>query len=185
MTNQPANAVVLVEGESDRMAVEVLAGRLGRDLAAEGVDVVAMGGASAVGEYLLNLGAGVTVAGLCDEAEVDDLRRGLERSGFGSNLSRTDMEALGFYLCGADLEDELIRALGTATVEGIIEGQGELPGFRTFQNQPEWRGRPLEAQLRRFLGIKSGRKIRYSRLLAEAVDLDRVPAPLVGVLAAV
>jgi hypothetical protein len=30
------------------------------------------------------------------------------------------MERLGFYVCVADLEDELIRSLGTALVEGIL-----------------------------------------------------------------
>ena len=37
-------AVVLVEGHSDLVALATLAGRAGRDLAAEGVEVVAMGG---------------------------------------------------------------------------------------------------------------------------------------------
>jgi predicted ATP-dependent endonuclease of OLD family len=39
--------VVLVEGLSDRHAVEALARRRGRDLVAEGVEVVAPGGADA------------------------------------------------------------------------------------------------------------------------------------------
>ena len=34
------------------------------------------------------------------------------------------MEALGFFVCDADLEDELIRALGVATVERLIESAG-------------------------------------------------------------
>jgi hypothetical protein len=38
------HAVVLVEGDSDRIALKTLAGRQGRDLAAEGIEVVAMGG---------------------------------------------------------------------------------------------------------------------------------------------
>ena len=49
------DAVVLVEGESDRAAVDALAKRLGRDLDAEGVSIVAMGGASAVGDFLDDL----------------------------------------------------------------------------------------------------------------------------------
>ena len=69
------------------------------------------------------------------------------------------MEALGFYVCDVDLEDELIRALGTAAVEAIVDAQGELGTFRTFQHQPAQRGRPAEAQLRRFMGTASGRKI--------------------------
>jgi hypothetical protein len=33
------------------------------------------------------------------------------------------------------------------------------------------------------MGTRSGRKIRYGRLLVEALDLDHVPRPLDGVLA--
>ena len=38
--------MVLVEGDSDRNAILALARRLGRDLADEGIAVVAMGGAT-------------------------------------------------------------------------------------------------------------------------------------------
>jgi hypothetical protein len=92
------------------------------------------------------------------------------------------MEDLGFYVCEADLEDELIRALGTSAVEAIIETQREHVAFRSFQRQPAQRGRPLEAQLRRFMGTLSGRKIRYGHLMVEALDISRVPPPLDGVL---
>ena len=47
---------VLVEGESDRVAIETLAGRLGRDLPAEGVCVIPMGGAMSVGRFVPILG---------------------------------------------------------------------------------------------------------------------------------
>ena len=93
------------------------------------------------------------------------------------------MESLGFYVCVADLEDELIRALGTDAVERVLDAHGDTGPFRTLQKQPEWRGRPREAQLRRFFGSGSGRKIRYARLLVEALELTRVPHPLDGVLA--
>jgi hypothetical protein len=93
------------------------------------------------------------------------------------------MERLGFYVCDADLEDELIRALGTVAVEQVLDAQGELGSFRTFQKQPAQRGRTTEAQLRRFLGTRSGRKAEYARLLVEALDLERAPRPLNGVLA--
>ena len=53
----------------------------------------------------------------------------------------------------------------------------------TLQKQPAQRDRPHDAQLRRFFGSGSGRKIRYARLLVEALDLDNVPRPLDGVLA--
>ena len=92
------------------------------------------------------------------------------------------MEALGFYVCVADLEDELIRCLGAACVEQVVEAQGELGPFRTFQQQPAWQGRSRQAQLRRFIGTHSGRKIR-ARLLVDALDLASVPRPLDRVLA--
>ena len=88
------------------------------------------------------------------------------------------MEALGFYVCDADLEDELIRALGAESVEQIAEAQGDLGAFRTLQKQPAWRGRPREEQLRRWMGSGGRRKIRYARLLVEALDLTEVPRPL-------
>lgn len=181
------NAVVLVEGESDRAALETLAKRLGRDLDAEGVSIVSMGGASSVGDFIHDvLGStapDTTLAGLCDEAEADLFCRELERTGLGSDLSISDMELLGFFVCVRDLEDELIRSLGPVGIEEVLTGQGELKAFRTFQNQPQWRGKPLDEQFHRFSGIRSGRKVRYGRVLVEALDLDRVPRPLAGVLA--
>jgi hypothetical protein len=180
-----SHAVVLVEGISDRVALETLAGRRGRDLGAEGISVVPIGGAQSIRRYL-NLfgpqGFGLGLAGLCDAAEEGEFRRGLEQAGLGVHLTRTDMERLGFYVCDADLEDELIRALGAARVEQIVDAAGELGSFRTFQQQPAWRGRADEERLRRFIGTHSGRKIRYARLLVEALELTRVPRPLERVL---
>ena len=93
------------------------------------------------------------------------------------------MERLGFYGLDADLEDELIRALGAAAVQRVVEAQGELGSLRTFQKQPAQQGRPIEAQLRRFMGTRSGRKVRYGTLLVDALDLGEVPRPLDRVLA--
>jgi hypothetical protein len=181
-------AVVLVEGLSDQAALAALAERRGRDLDAESISVLPIGGAQAVGRFLTAFGpAGLDVqlAGLCDAGEERDFRRGLERAGFPQGLTRVQMEALGFYVCDADLEDELIRALGTRAVEQLVESEGELGPFRTFQRQPAQRGRPLAAQLHRFIGTRSGRKIRYGRLLVEALDPAKVPRPLDLVLASV
>jgi hypothetical protein len=177
------HVVVLVEGLSDQAAVEALALRRGRDLDAEGIAVVPMGGAQAIGRFLDRFGPrglDVGLAGLCDAAEEDDFRRGLERAGLGSNLTRADMEELGFYVCDADLEDELIRALGVAAVEEIAEAQGELGSFRTFQKQPAQQERSHEQQLRRWMG---NRKIRYAPLLVDALDPVAVPRPLDLVIA--
>jgi len=178
-------AVVLVEGVSDQRALTTLASRRGRDLEAESVSVVPIGGAHAVGPYLERFGPrglGLKLAGLYDVREEEVFRRALERAELGSGLSRADMEDLGFYVCVTDLEDELVRALGSAAVQQIVEAQGELSSFRTFQKQPAKRGLPLEEQLWRFMW---NRKIRYAPLLVDALDLSRVPRPLDGVLARV
>ena len=106
-----------------------------------------------------------------------------------TSASRTSSSAQGwipatFHVCVADLEDELVRALGAAHVESVLEAHGNLDAFRVFQNQPAWRGRPVEAQLRRFLCASDRRKLRYARFLVEAaVDGDCVPRPLDAVLA--
>jgi OLD-like protein len=190
LDNEPAvataSAVVLVEGVSDQVALETLAGRRGRDLDAERISIVPMGGAQAIGRFLGLYGPqglDLRLAGLYDAGEEDDFRRGLERAGLGSNLTRADMEQLGFYVCVVDLEDELIRALGAASVEQVVDAQGHLGSFRTLQKQRAWHGRTREEQLRRFMGSGGSRKIRYARLLVEALDLTRVPRPLDRVLA--
>lgn len=170
---------MLVEGTSDLVALETLAERRSRNLDAEGVSLVPMGGAQAIGRYLdIFVPQGLKVAGLCDAAEEREFRRGLERAGMGSNLTRDDMERLGFFVCVEDLEEELIRALGGGAVEEVVEAQGDLGSFRTLQKQPAWQGRPREEQLRRFLGSGGSRKIRYARLLVEALEPDQVPRPL-------
>ncbi len=166
-----ARAVVLVEGMSDQVALETLAERRGRVLRSEKVFIVRMGGATNIGRFLDLLGphgSNVRLAGLCDAAEEGYFRRALARAGLGTGLSSAGMEALGFYVCVADLEDELIRALGAATVEQVIEEHGE--------------GRSPERQLRRFMGTRAGRKSQYARLLVGALDLTRVPRPLDRVL---
>ena len=179
-------AVVLVEGVSDQAAIESLAHRFRRDLGSEGVAVVPIGGAQAIGRFLTRFGPDgldLRLAGLCDAAEEGEFRRALERAGLGSDLTRGELERLGFYVCEADLEDELIRALGPTAVEELAAGAGDLGAFRTLQKQEAWRGRRTEEQLRRFMGSGGSRKIRYARMLVDALELDRVPRPLELVLA--
>ena len=178
-------AVILVEGTSDQIAVEVLAARRGRDLPSDGISVVPMGGARSIRRFVDLFGPhglDVSLAGLCDAGEEDDFRRGLQRAGLGG-LDRQGMEAMGFFVCVDDLEDELIRCLGTAVVEHVLESHDDLRSFRIFQKQPAQHGRSTQQQLRRFMGTRSGRKIQYGRWLVEALDLDRVPRPLDLVLA--
>ena len=173
------DTAILVEGVSDQLAVEALAARRGRDLAADGVAVVPIGGAGNIRRSLEELiPLGIRIRGLCDAREAGDFRRAVERAGLGS-----DLEGAGFYVCDADLEDELIRSLGPARVEQIVEAEGELGRLRTFQNQPAQRARSIEAQLRRFLGTRGGRKIQYAPVLVAALDLDHVPRPLDALLA--
>jgi hypothetical protein len=183
-----ARAVVLVEGVSDQIAVETLARRRGRRLGAEGVTVVPAGGAHAIARYVRRFGpegARASLAGLCDAGAEDIVRRGLAAAGAGSPRSRADLERMGFHVCVEDLEEELIRAAGVTLAEELFAAQGDLGSFRIMQRQPAWRGRPQEAQLRRFLGAGAQRKLRYARLLVDAIDLNRMPKPLDAVLAAV
>jgi hypothetical protein len=172
-----ARTAVLLEGLSDLAAVEALAARRGRDLAAEGVCFVPMGGAMSVGRYAGLLGPpglGLRLTGLCDEGEQGFYERG---------LARAQAPLKDIYVCCADLEEELIRALGTAGVEEIFHAEGDFRAWQTFQRQPAQHGRPRHEQVRRFLGTKKGRKIRYGRLLVEALAPDRTPPPLDGLFA--
>jgi hypothetical protein len=180
--------VVLVEGESDRVALTTLAVLLGRDLDAAGVRVVPLGGATGIADFLDLFGARrpdgrrVRVSGLYDAAEQRFFARALQRGGHGEELTRDDLERRGFHCCDADLEDELIRALGLAAVERVVDDAGELGRLRTFQQQPAQRSRPGHDQLHRFLGTRSGRKIDLARRLTEALDPAAVPEPLLRLL---
>ncbi|UCM91168.1 TOPRIM nucleotidyl transferase/hydrolase domain-containing protein [Streptomyces marincola] len=172
----PVRTVVLLEGPSDAAALDALAAGRGRDLAAEGVCVLPMGGAMSIGRFAGLLGPhglGLGLTGLCDEAERHHYARGLERAG----AARQE-----FFVCAADLEDELIRALGVARVTELVGAEGDLRAWRAFLRQPAQRDRAAPQQLRRFLGTKKGRKIHYGRVLVEALAPDRVPAPLDGLL---
>jgi hypothetical protein len=173
--------VVLVEGISDQAAIGALAKRLGRDLEKEGVTTVPIGGATKIWPFLEVLGPrglNVKVAGLYDIGEERHFRRALERAGFGAKLTRADLESLGFYVCAADLEDELIRSLGAEMVLAVVVASGDLWKLRIFQRQPEWCNRDLAAQLRRWLGTTARRKQAYAKLLVNALDMNRVPEPL-------
>jgi hypothetical protein len=174
--------LVLVEGQSDRSALETLARRCGHDLERERIEIVSIGGAQALGRVLSSLSSEVRVAGLYDEGEAGTVGRALERAGMTPAGTKSELEHFGFYVCEPDLEGELIHALGAAGVEAVLEQSGKLSSFRTFQRQPQWQDRPTEEQLRRFFGSSAG-KIRHAPLLVEAIDLERVPRPLAELLA--
>ena len=182
MADATLRSVVLVEGPSDGAAVQVLAGRLGHDLDAEGVSIVAMGGYGNLGRFLEcygPVGLDARLAGLYDAPEEHHFSRGLARAGFGANLTRDDLEGLGFYACEANLEEELTRAMEPAAMEELLEAQGELRAFRTYQKQPAHRHEAIETQLSGFLW---NRKVEYGALIVSALDLDRIPLPLTQVL---
>ena len=160
--------MILVEGISDQIAVETLARLRGRDLMAERVAVVPIGGAHAVRRFVAEHRECPMVA-LTDSAEVA--------------LFRRELDADRIFVCDTDLEDELIRALGADRVLEMLDAERDRRRFVTLQKQDPWRGRPIEAQLRRFLGSGARRKSRYAQLLTTAaVECDRVPAPLERVL---
>ena len=173
MIARPSRGVVLVEGTSDRGAVETLARRRGRDLQAEGIAVVPMGGYGSL-PRLLEQHRGLRLAGLYDLGEERHFLRALDCA------DRAELERVGFYACSRDLEDELTRAVGPVGMERVLAEQGELRAFRTYQKQPAHRDRPLEEQLHGFMW---NRKQRYAVLLVEALDLEHVPRPLDRVLA--
>jgi hypothetical protein len=177
---------VLVEGDSDRCALHALARRRGQDLATEGVDVVAMGGVTNIRSFARRYGPpglDLPLAGLYDAPEEGWVRRGLAAAGLADAPASDDLGALGFFACRSDLEDELIRAHGVAGVEDLIESAGESRSLRLLAGMPAQRGWSREAVLKRFLGVRSGRKARYSALLVEALEHDQVPSPLAAVLA--
>jgi hypothetical protein len=158
-------SVILVEGITDRIAVEAVAAKLGRDLPAEGVEIVPIGGAQAIRRAATQYGS-AQIVGLCDVGEERWFRRVLGDATF---------------VCVKDLEDELIRALGADRVQEVIAAHGELDTFRHFQNQVFWRGRRVEGQLRRWLQ-NGGRQHRYPPLLVGAMELEELPWPLTAVL---
>ena len=172
-----ARCVVLVEGASDRMAVEAVARLLGRDFARHEVAVVAMGGItnlrSSIGAFSES---GVEIVGLLDEGELRFVRSVLER------LARLepdgDLTETGFHVCRRDLEDELLRAVGVETALGLVESSGDLPSYQIFCNQRAQRNRTDHDRLRRFAGTRSGRKSTYAGMLAGALTEDSIPAPL-------
>ena len=182
-----AVAVVLVEGITDQIALEAAAARRGRDLEAERVVVVPIGGAHAIGRVLARFAperTRVRLAGLCDLREEELFRRELVAAGVGSPRTRRDMERLGFHVCVDDLEDELMRSVGAAGIERLFDAHGDLRSFRSFQGQPAWRGRDLQDQMYRFVRSSSRRNLRYVRLLADdAADRDALPRPLDSLLA--
>jgi len=172
--------LVLVEGNSDVGAVRALAELLGCDLDSHHIAVFPAGGVTNFSRLLAELvhkHPGADPCGMYDVADERHVRRALAGAGLPI-APHQSLESLGFFACVADLEDELIRALGVEAVERVLQAQGELSSFRRFQAMPQHRGTPVNRQLRRFLGTRATRKIRCAPRLVEALGLARLPHPL-------
>lgn len=182
-----ARKVILVEGISDLLAIRAVARRGGRNLDAEGVSVLSLDGGGGFDAYVKLLGpAGlkIEVLGLCDADQEPQWSTWLEAAGFGAGLDRAAMEALGFFVCDRDLEDELIREIGVADVLALIDAEGELTAFQTFAGQAAHASKTPEDQIRSFFR-KQGRKARYAPLLVNATAPGGEPRPLREILSRV
>jgi hypothetical protein len=154
--------LIAVEGTSDKLVLELVARRLGRDLEADAISIVPIGGAHAIRRFVADLGSDTHVRGLCDENEAHLFRRVLD----------------DVYVCAPDLEGELIRALGVERVLEIVDAGA----FAKMRRQPHHRETPVERALHRWLRSSSTRFHRYLPQLAEALAPAEVPQPLRDVL---
>ena len=169
--------VVLVEGESDLAAMQVLLRRRGL---APGVVLRDMGGVTNVRTHLREVladDATQRVVGLCDAREWRYVVRALVAHG-APVTTVEEMAAFGFHACDPDLEGELIAALGPERARAVLSGVDLGPAFEMFGRQQAWRDRPLAEQLHRFAGTVSGRKTLVARAMAEAVADEGLPAPM-------
>lgn len=157
---------MLVEGASDAAALTALARTWG-----VGLDLVVMDGVTNVRRHAARLRAAgdPVLLGVCDAGE--------QRF-----LDRVDPALAEVFVCDRDLEDELIRGVGTDGALSVLDELDELGRFRTFQGQPEWRGRPVADQLRRFAGTRSGRKAVLAGALATRLGPADTPAVLARLL---
>jgi hypothetical protein len=172
--------VVLLEGPSDVAAVRAVAAASGITATAHRYQLIDMGGVTNIGRHLAafrTASAPVRVIGMCDAGEARCFVRALQVNGDGPHRE-ADLADHGFHVCDADLEDELIRALGPERVVSVLCRLGLQGRLTTFQRQPAWRDRPLHDQLHRFAGVASGRKTLLAGALAEDLAPHEVPVPL-------
>ena len=180
-----ARAVILVEGQSDKYALEAVAAKKKRNLDADGATIVAMRGAGGIGTFLSLLGPNglkVKLAGLCDANEESKWAQALELHGMGAKLDRAAMATLGFEVCDRDLEEVLIAAVGEVKTLAIIDAQGDKAEFETFAQQPTQKTKPVPQQLHDFL---HRRNITYAPLMVDAIDAAKIPPALEHVINAV
>lgn len=171
-------AVVLLEGVSDVAALRALSTARGTDLAL--VQFVDLGGVTNIRRALVDARREQPdgeILGLCDAGEVRFVMRALRAVGYPVR-DVSDLGSYGFFVCQHDLEEELIRALGTARTVHVIDGLGLSGKLAALQQQPAWAGRPLADQLHRFCGVASGRKELLAGELARALAPGEEPEPL-------
>lgn len=180
-----ARTAVLVEGWSDEAALEAIAANASVTLADHGIVVLPLGGVTNIGKFAAALDASPApprLCGLYDASEEAVALRHLRHAGLPVLATRADAAAAGFFACERDLEEELIRAAGAEAVEALLALDDDLASFRRFQRQPEHRGHTVDAQLRRFMGTRAGRKERVASRIASSLPAARVPAPLRALL---
>jgi len=178
-TEPDIRTLVLVEGASDAAAVRAVADLIGCDLGLQHIQICSAGGVTNFPRVLGDLRRQHPKAGICgmyDSADERHVRRALNQASIPIGAHES-LEAFGFFGCVADLEDELIRALGAEGVERVLATQDELHSFRRFQAMPQHRCAPVQQQLRRFLGTRATRKIRSAQSLVAALGCARLPPP--------
>lgn len=176
-----ARHVLIVEGESDQVAVRTLAERLGRDLDAEGISVVSLEGAGSFATFFALLGPtglDIPLAGLCDADHQHAWSKVLTAAGLAAT-DATAMAAVGFFVCRNDLEDEFFNALGPDAVEVALRAGGDGAALDKFTDQPSQEG-SREEKLRRYIDKN---KVRSAPALVDALELSAgVPQPLKDLL---
>jgi hypothetical protein len=179
--------VVLLEGSSDVAAVRAVAALYGVTATTHRYQFIDMGGVTNIHRHLVafrTASVPVRVIGMCDAGEAKYFVRALQV--IGCDLQHeADLAEYGFSVCDADLEDELIRALGPERVVSALDRLGLRARLATFQRQPAWRDRPLHEQLHRFAGVASGRKTLLAGAFAGELARSEVPAPLRHLVAAI
>ncbi|WP_462417590.1 toprim domain-containing protein [Kytococcus sp. Marseille-QA3725] len=173
-----ARTVVLLEGVSDVAAVRALMENHGIDPAP--VQLIPLNGVTNLGAVLkeVRLVRGdVDVVGLCDQAEAHVAVRALTQDGLPVQ-DASDLPVYGFFVCEADLEEELIRALGPERARDALVAAGLGSKLEALQRQEAWDGKPLAEQLHRFCGVASGRKEKAAGILAGALGPEDLPEPL-------
>jgi predicted ATPase len=179
-----AQKVILVEGESDKLALEVAAEKLGLNLDGESMTIVSLEGAGGLKTFLKMLGTeglGLRLAGLCDKDKEASWVKTLHSSGLGSGQIGKDMNAAGFFVSDIDLEDELLRALGEMRARQVITDVGDDGPFSIYSTQPGNSSKSQMELLHNFIK-RGGRKVVYAVALTDELDRDSLPRPLKRVL---